>query len=627
MLSQRCYVRAINPRAFSKAKTEQQPERQREVTCPLGSRPAAAMAGLPLATCAAVAFLLCLLAPSSSATASAGRDGRTAYHFQPAKNWQNGPMYYNGLYHFFYQYNPHGALWDIGNLSWGHSVSGDLVNWATLDNGLNPTAPFDINGCWSGSATILPNGSPAILYTGIDANNSQVQNVAFPKNPADPLLREWVKPDYNPVIPLPADVPGDKFRDPSTAWLGRDGLWRIAVSAEVSGVASTLVYRSNQTEGELFRSWERGPAPLHASNASGMVECPDLFPVKVKGKDGLDTSANGLGVKHVLKLSVMDTLQDYYMVGEYDDATDRFVPAEAERGDDVRNWRRFDYGHVYASKSFFDARQNRRVLWSWANESDSRDDDVARGWSGVQTFPRKVWLDKDGKQLLQWPIEEIESLRKTLIGLRKTILNAGALTEIVGVGGSQVDVEVSFKIQNLENAELITANALLDPQQLCGEKGASVPGGVGPFGLIVMASGDLQEHTAVFFRVFQYNATYKVLMCTDLTKSSTKAGVYKPPYGGFVDIDVREHKKIKLRTLIDHSVVESFGAGGRACITARVYPEHTATNSSHLFVFNNGTDAVRVSKLRAWELAPASVNAGDSGLILSQLLKTQSESY
>ncbi|GJN26126.1 hypothetical protein PR202_gb14030 [Eleusine coracana subsp. coracana] len=593
------------------------------------------MARLPLAACVAVAFHLFLLASSSSATTGAGRDGRTAYHFQPAKNWQNGPMYYNGLYHFFYQYNPHGALWDIGNLSWGHSVSGDLINWASLENGLDPTAPFDINGCWSGSATILPDGTPVILYTGIDANKSQVQNVAFPKNPGDPLLREWVKPEYNPVIPLPADVPGDNFRDPSTAWLGRDGQWRVAVSAEVSGVASTLIFRSsnsNSTAGDddyhqfPFRSWERNPAPLHSSKASGMVECPDLFPVKVKGKDGLDTSANGFGVKHVLKLSVMDTLQDYYMVGEYDDTTDKLVAAEPERGDDVRRWRRLDYGHVYASKSFFDARRNRRVLWAWANESDSQADDVARGWSGVQTVPRKVWLDKDGKQLRQWPIQEVESLRRTLVGVRKTVLGAGAMNEIVGVGGSQVDVEVSFKIQSLDAAELLNANEMLDPQQLCGQKGASVPGGIGPFGLIVMASGDLHEHTAVFFRVFHYNSTYKLLMCTDLTRSSTKAGVYKPPYGGFVDIDVEEHKKIKLRTLIDHSVVESFGAGGRAVITARVYPEHTATNSSHLFVFNNGTDAVRVSKLRAWELAPASVNIADNGLILSKILKQQSES-
>ena len=45
-------------------------------------------------------------------------------------------------------------------------------------------------------------------------------------------------------------------------------------------------------------------------------------------------------------------------------------------------------------------------------------------------------------------------------------------------------------------------------------------------------------------------------------------------------------------------------------MTARVYPEHAArgSSSSHLYVFNNGSDAVRVPKLEAWELATASIN-------------------
>ncbi|KAF5815312.1 putative fructan beta-(2,1)-fructosidase [Helianthus annuus] len=89
-------------------------------------------------------------------------------------------MYYKGVYHFFYQHNPYGPLW--GNMSWGHAISHDLINWVHLDIALVPNEHYDINGCFSGSTTILPNGEPAILYTGVDAKLHQVQNLAFPKN-------------------------------------------------------------------------------------------------------------------------------------------------------------------------------------------------------------------------------------------------------------------------------------------------------------------------------------------------------------------------------------------------------------------------------------------------------------
>lgn len=72
-------------------------------------------------------------------------------------------------------------------------------------------------------------------------------------------------------------------------------------------------------------------------------------------------------------------------------------------------------------------------------------------------------------------------------------------------------------------------------------------------------------------------------------------------------------------------MVESYGAEGRACITARVYPEHVETSNSHMFVFNNGTDKVKVPKLEAWELAAATVNVGDEGLVLSES-KNETES-
>uniref|UniRef100_A0A8R7TP41 Glycosyl hydrolase family 32 N-terminal domain-containing protein n=1 Tax=Triticum urartu TaxID=4572 RepID=A0A8R7TP41_TRIUA len=344
-------------------------------------------ARLPLAACI-VAFHLCLLLSPSSSLRTVVRHGvgiRPAYHFLPAKNWQNGrtgPMYHNGVYHLFYQYNPLGATSGTGNLSWGHSISRDLMNWAALDTALDPTAPFDHNGCWSGSATILPGGVPALLYTGrIDDGRVQVQNIAFPKNPTDPLLRDWVKPAYNPVIPLPADVPGEYFRDPTTAWVGRDGLWRIAIAAKVggpNGFASTLIYRSND-----FRHWKRNDLPLYTSRTANMVECPDLFPVAEPGMEegrlGYASGTASSAMRHVLKLSVTNTTQDYYVVGRYDDVADTFMPEvdDARSIDDWPTWRRFDYGHVYASKSFFDTRKNRRVLWAWANESDSHNDDIA----------------------------------------------------------------------------------------------------------------------------------------------------------------------------------------------------------------------------------------------------------
>src|SRR6476660_20598 len=58
---------------------------------------------------------------------------RPQFHFTPARNWMNdpnGPIYYHGQYHLFFQYNPSGTTW--GNISWGHAVSPDLVHWKEL---------------------------------------------------------------------------------------------------------------------------------------------------------------------------------------------------------------------------------------------------------------------------------------------------------------------------------------------------------------------------------------------------------------------------------------------------------------------------------------------------------------
>ncbi|KAL6652853.1 hypothetical protein ACP70R_011778 [Stipagrostis hirtigluma subsp. patula] len=527
---------------------------------------------------------------------------RTGYHFQPAKNWindPNAPMYYKGWYHLFFQYNPKGAVW--GNIVWAHSVSRDLINWMALEPALEPSIPSDKYGCWSGSATMLPDGTPMIMYTGVNRPdvNYQVQNVAYPKNKSDPLLREWVKPGHNPIIVPEGGINATQFRDPTTAWRAADGHWRLLIGSLARGArGAAYVYRSRD-----FRRWARVRRPLHSA-ATGMWECPDFYPVHRDGRRaGVEASmvSGTKKVKYVLKNSLDLRRYDYYTVGAYDRRAERYVPDDP--AGDERHLR-YDYGNFYASKTFYDPAKRRRILWGWANESDTAADDVAKGWAGIQAIPRTVWLDPSGKQLLQWPIEEVEALRGKSATLKNRVIKPGQHVEVTGLQTYQADVEVEFEVASVAGAEALDPALDHDAQRLCGARGAAVEGGVGPFGLWVLASAAREERTAVFFRVFAGGGGGNkpvVLMCADPTNSSLNPDLYKPTFAGFVDTDLSDGK-ISLRTLIDRSVVESFGAGGKTCILSRVYPSLAIGKNARLYVFNNGKADVKVSRLTAWEM-------------------------
>ena len=284
-------------------------------------------------------------------------------------------MYFNGVYHLFYQYNPNGSVW--GNIVWAHSVSTDLVNWIALDPAIRPSKPFDINGCWSGSATVLPGNRPVIVYTGIDPQQRQLQNVAYPKDLSDPYLREWVKPDYNPVIAPGDGINASAFRDPTTAWRGPGTHWKLVVGSKWNRRGKAILYRSRD-----FVHWVKAKHPLHTVKDTGMWECPDFYPVAVTGRRGLDTSAYGDGVKHVLKVSLDLRKYEYYTLGKYYHYQDKYVPDNTSADD--HTGLRYDYGNFYASKTFFDPKKQRRILWGWAKESDAEDVDVAKGWAGIQ---------------------------------------------------------------------------------------------------------------------------------------------------------------------------------------------------------------------------------------------------
>ncbi|KAJ1700420.1 hypothetical protein LUZ63_000199 [Rhynchospora breviuscula] len=521
-------------------------------------------------------------------------------------------MYYKGFYHLFYQYNPKSAVW-ANDIEWGHSVSTDLINWIALESAITPSKPFDIYGCWSGSATIF-DGTPVIVYTGIIAKNDtdpntipwiQVQNIAYPKNLSDPYLREWVKPDYNPILPIGPGINGTEFRDPTTAWYNPlDKQWRLGVGSMWDYDGKVLLYKSKD-----FKTWVKVTDPLYSIKEARMWECPDFYPVSIKGSLGLDTSVYGQDTKHVLKVSMSLDGRDRYTIGTYDTKRDRYTPDATFANN--KYGLMYDYGNFYASKTFYDPVKKRRILWGWSNESDTVEEDNIKGWAGIQLIPRTVWLDPSGRQLLQWPVEELNSLRGSHIGVTSTTVKQGGLQQVVGIQTAQADVEVTFEVSSLDNAEPFDTKYAYDAQAFCKIKGPDVKGGVGPFGLHVLATTDLQEKTSVFFRVFKSYDKHVVLMCNDATKSTLATNeLYRPTFAAYVDIDLTKSRTISLRTLLDRSVVESFGAGGKTVISSRVYPTLAEGHHAHLFIFNNGVADINVDKLDAWEIQKPLMNVG-----------------
>ncbi|GMH30136.1 hypothetical protein Nepgr_031979 [Nepenthes gracilis] len=502
-------------------------------------------------------------------------------------------MYFNGVYHLFYQHNPRAPVW--GKIVWAHSVSMDMINWVAVEPALIPSKSYDINGCWSGSTTILPGNKPAILYTGVDYWDNQVQNIALPANLSDPYLRKWVKQDYNPIIKASSDINSSFFRDPTTAWSSQ-GHWNILIGGRRRRRGMAYLYRSRD-----FKTWTKAQHPLHSAPHTGMWECPDFYPVSLHGKKGLDTSVLGEDIRHVLKVSLDETRYEYYTVGTYDTDEGKYVPYNTFA--DGWSGVRYDYGNFYASKTFFDGKNGRRVLWGWVNESTTKLEDVRKGWAGVLTIPRTVWLDGEGRQLLQWPIKELEELRGFKFHLTKQELKSGDLVEVKGITPAQADVEVVFSFSSLEKAEPLDQSWIKrGAQQICMKMGSTVQGGLGPFGLLTLASDTLDEYTPVFFRIFKaQNNKHVVLMCSDASSSSLDRTLYKPSFAGFVDMDLTDGK-LSLKSLIDNSVVESFGGGGKIVITSRVYPTKAVLQKAHLHAFNNGTEKVIIENLNAWSM-------------------------
>lgn len=343
---------------------------------------------------------------------------RPQFHLLPAANWMNdpdGPVYFDGQYHMFYQYNPHGAFW--GSMHWGHATSPDMIRWRHEPIAIAPTPNgYDRDGVFSG-AIVLDRGTPTAIYTA----------VAPPSSPAEATLKDgshtwretqclavshdglrtWQKLPKPILESPPAGLSVTGFRDPC---LWREGNeWKMVLGSGVAGKGGAiLLYRSPD-----LRTWTylhpllEGPSGISKSSnpvdTGDMWECPDFFP---------------LDDRHVLLISTKGKV--FWKVGDYRDQ--RFLPQEEGT---------IDFGSYYAARSMID-RDGNRILWGWIPETRPEKDYRAAGWAGVMSLPRVLSLGND-RALRMTPAAAVETLRGERTQIRGPVETAPAAKSLAAM--------------------------------------------------------------------------------------------------------------------------------------------------------------------------------------------------
>lgn len=299
---------------------------------------------------------------------------RPQYHHTPLYGWMNDPngMYYrDGVWHLYYQYNPYCSLWQ--NMSWGHSISKDLIHWEHQPMAIEGNC---IGTVFSGSAAIDHNntagfGKDAVvaMYTSAMYSGqhqclvySQDDGQTFTQYPGNPVLTadQW------------------DFRDPNFFWNEQTKAWNLvlAVGQEVR------FYSSTDMKNWQYESSFGAGYGCHA----GVWECPDLFELKVQGSKVQGQS------KWVLLLNINPGGPNggsatQYFVGDWDGH--QFTCEHQDT-----RW--LDYGKDhYATVSFSDAPDGRRTVIGWMSNWQYAGQVPSRQYRSANTIARDLFLYTD----------------------------------------------------------------------------------------------------------------------------------------------------------------------------------------------------------------------------------------
>ena len=437
---------------------------------------------------------------------------RPTYHFSPLYGWMNDPngmVYKDGEYHLFYQYNPYGSKW--GNMSWGHAISKDLVNWQHLPVAIAPDA---LGTIFSGSAVVDTDntagfGAGAIIAIYTQNSDRQVQSIAYSTDNG----RTFTCYENNPV---PTSDVRD-FRDPKVFWHKETQRWImiLAVGQEMQIFSSPNLkdwtYESSFGEGQGAHG--------------GVWECPDLFELPVEGTNEK---------KWVLLCNLnpggpFGGSATQYFVGTFNGK--EFVNESPSK----TKWMDWGKDH-YATVTWSDAPDNRRIAIAWMSNWQYANDVPTSQYRSPNSVPRDLSLFTVGGEtyLQSAPSPELQKLRD--ISKKRSFRVNGTRTvkEMIPVNEGAYEIELSIK--NL-HADVIGF-------RLYNDKGEEVD-----------MQYDMKENRFSMDRCKSgdvgFNENFPALTWTAVESGKNE---------------------LKLHLFVDKSSVEAFGDGGRFAMTNQVFP-------------------------------------------------------
>ncbi len=468
---------------------------------------------------------------------------RPQFHFSPAVNWSNDPnglVYYDGEYHIFYQYNPHGNTW--GHMSWGHAVSRDLIHWEHLPLAIaeyNDPVTGDSTMIFSGTVVVDKNNSSGLckgkdclvaIYTShVHAHGEgkrQHQSLAFSNDHG----RTWERYAKNPIL----DIQRKDFRDPKVFWSEKKQNWVMAVV--IPDRFKVQFYQSKNLTVWKFMS-DFGPL----GDTTKIWECPDIYELTVE---------NSVQRKWILSLSGShpqgpEFVGMQYFIGQFDGT--KFI------ADDSKQQPLYvDYGKDFYAGIVYNNLPKERdhaIMIGWSQNWTYARETPTAPWRGAMSIPRELSLRQtsEGLALTQEPIAKLSSLRD------KEIISP------VKISGTALELVIDLELGSAKEA-----------------------------GIKVLKSGD--EET-----IIGYTAQTGELFL-DRTRSGNTS--FNKDFAGIDRVKLKPIQgKINLHIFIDNSIIEVFANHGERTFSDNVYPTR-----NEALVETYSTDGEASFNVKAWTM-------------------------